>query len=470
MNCRFSMTCKKWKENIWKYQESYVINLFISNSGLILFSISIPLNTMKYSTIKKISCFINLLSQSPLHSLKIGSKKNRCMHNIIQPYFIEVFHPLSYLNHLTYLRIEFCPLDSRAIDIISSLVNLKKLELISPHTLIAEDDFKMLFNLTRLESLSLYKCNQISYDIVALEISKLVHIKSLDLRWTDISSFSLKQVMPYLINLKSLNLSNCKHGVSDGCFIEYLPKDIEALYLRNNCNISTESLYHLKSLTNLKKLDLFGVNNVTNDILKVISSLEHLEVLYMSINGKWNANGLYFLTNLKSLKKLSLLSHMNLPILNDRSLEFIAKIKNLEELTIMSDYITDDGFKLLNNLSNLKKINIRGCKNIKRGLTFIGNKNIVKLNISYSGIVGYNGNIKIYNNRDIHPKEKAFDTLTHFSSLKVLVMKGCENLKKEECECLKKLKSLNILKVDKVIKDVLKNQLKKVNQKLKIIT
>lgn len=288
--------------------------------------------------------FIRRLSGNHLHTLVLGSKRNGPYQSFSERSYYEVFTEMKRLKGLRSLTVECCP-DTRSLEEVIGLDALRKLELIAPHKMISHEIFKNLFQMTQLTSLSLFRATHMVHEDIASGLANLVNLVELDLQWTEISTKSLKLVLPYLESLEHLNVSECTYSLGEDAGIESYPKRLKSLYLRNNAKLSEASLKAIKTLKQLETLDLTGVENVTNDVLKKISKLRDLKTLTLPRCGRWNANGVSHLVPLENLSHLTIPSTNVMPYISNSTLETIGKIASLKHLSLSSVGITDDGLK-----------------------------------------------------------------------------------------------------------------------------
>lgn len=363
------------------------------------------------------------------------------------------------LKYLKHLSIECCP-DTRSIKAIASLTQLKSLEFISPYINIPHEDFKSIFQLTNLESLCLYKSPQLVYPEIANELSKLKKLNSLDLRYTEISSSSISNIMPHLTHLKKLDLSHCNYSLNVYVNIACFPLSLSRLYLKNNASLNENSLNELSNLINLEVLDLSGVDNVSNNtLLMITSNLKKLSSLKIPRYGKWNADGLKYIDSLERLRVLKVPSGgFDAPYVSDETLARIGRLKELHTLLLMSESITNEGLVYLNDLK-LKRLSLKRCKNISNVFHVLKNlsNSVEYMDISYSGVIYgiINGTINI--DTDIIDPINSFHKLIEIeigreTSLPKEVVKKMKNVKKVKITCRisnqqKVINSPNITKV-----------------------
>ncbi len=140
-------------------------------------------------------------------------------------------------------------------------------------------------------------------------------------------------------------------------FLEKFP-NLEKLFMKNSSNISDEGMVVLKKLPHLKTLSVYGTK-VTEASLPLIAELKNLEDLYMGSKpaktqnlgpseSPWEGLPVGFTDHsLKILQNSSVknLWFMSPTDITDDGLQYIAGMKNLEQLTMMSDHITRKGIE-----------------------------------------------------------------------------------------------------------------------------
>ena len=207
--------------------------------------------------------------------------------------------------------------------ILSSLNNLKSLQILSPRDLQARPqepaalDFKSLPNPNNLQSLTI-NGNQIA-DITQLE--NLTNLQKLHLYDNNIDNIT---PLENLTNLHDLDLYN--NNITDITPIENLT-NLQILILSDN-NIT--DITPLENLTNLLYLDLIN-NNITK--ISSLQGLTNLQDLYLSNNN---------ITDITPLENLTNLLYLNLdnnPISNQNDLDgnktIVSLISNNESLEVI---------------------------------------------------------------------------------------------------------------------------------------
>ncbi|MHC4725106.1 MAG: M56 family metallopeptidase, partial [Planctomycetota bacterium] len=168
-------------------------------------------------------------------------------------------------------------------------------------------------------------------------------------------------------SLRILHLGHLPQLTDAGVANLSAPTGLENLSFHWNQNITDEGLSHLKEIKSLKKLDV-GNATITDAGLTHLSdmkSLEHLELLPHGITDK----GLIHLSELSKLKYLKVgCSSPGSPI-TDAGLQVLSGLKDLEELMIGGEGITDAGLAQIARLSKLNYLLLCGCPQVtSRGM------------------------------------------------------------------------------------------------------
>lgn len=309
---------------------------------------------------------------------------------------------------------------------LSSLQNLKNLWLGTFYP-DGNTSFEFLFYLTRLSSLDLYNCSEISEQGIPylslqtnltdlrLRYARFSHnlftqLAKLDLTKLDCSgSYNLDELYHFssLSNLDNLILSSC--GFSNVSSLMALALCSQLKHLRlDGCDavndICLESI--LSSLTNLESLDLSSCYKITDHGLKSISlltNLHHLELccLYRISDSSMPHLSLLPLNTLQlsrcrqlkdpGLLRLSLLTNLRQLYLDecdhmtDEGFLSINRLVQLQTLTLKYNAITDKGLEALSQLTNLSFLDLAGCCAItNRGLKALS----ALRNLSYLDVMG----------------------------------------------------------------------------------
>ena len=272
-------------------------HLFCGGSGLIFNSdfVEIPLRYSKdYWKIKSLD---GLESFKSLKTLYLGYNE------------IELISEISKLNRLNVLE-----LVKNQIRSIAPIKKLKSLEFLGLENNKKIKDYHFIGNLRNLKYLDLSSnwLNEINF------LSKLTELSTLDLSYNEPATIN---PIKSLVNLKSINLSNTKN-INDLSIIAYL--------------------------VNLKSL---GISNCNFPDLKIIENLKKLKSINTSSNGHLNFSHLPYINSLQSL---------NLSKNNIHNIDFINRFTNLKWLDLSDNEITD--ISQIQELSSLKYLDLSDNK------------------------------------------------------------------------------------------------------------
>lgn len=221
------------------------------------------------------------------------------------------------------IKLDFNSKRIKDISEISKLVHLKELNL--SHNNI--NDLKGLSSLVHLETLNL--SHNEFYDVE--ELSALHSLKKLDLSHNGV--YSIKPLVE-LKRLKILNLnSNKLNEVHDLAQMTSLTH----LYMKNSIVIN---IFSLRNLTNLVELDLYNNNIEYIYGLPYFKKLKKINLGSNSIGGiphlkgvghiiELNLSNMYYLRNITHLKEFTGLEKLNLSFLD---IEDVSPLKELQEL------------------------------------------------------------------------------------------------------------------------------------------
>ncbi|CAL5996553.1 Conserved_hypothetical protein [Hexamita inflata] len=240
----------------------------------------------------------NLAKFKKLHSLDVSDNN------------VDLTH-IHMVISLTKLTMVSCGLKN--IDLISSLVNLKELDI----SLNANLDLNPLNKVKSLTKLSMNVC-------YLKNIGQIVQLTNLDV--LEVSYNQLKNInqIYLLVNLKVLNISQNKQ-------IDITPlKDLVGLVklVLGCCN--TQHLSALKPLINLQTLDLSYNPNIIITELQYLKNLTHLNLEFCYLVSVYVLRPLVNLEelNISDNKILYLDTHLN-------------EMKNLKELNVQMNIISD---------------------------------------------------------------------------------------------------------------------------------
>lgn len=220
--------------------------------------------------------------------------------------------------------------DAGVIEILGSCRELKKVSL--NYTYITDDTLVYLSQLA-LVSLSLRSC-------------------------TRISEQGLKKLLPFLPQLKSLNIFNV-HGITDETLytIEDSCSDIELLFI-SSPELTDASLKVISSLKKLKNLALNFCN--FTDFTNLFNSETSKNLTTLSLVGATNLSNFDVKNLSENLKDLHKLSLQSCKCLDDTSLKYIAEnMKKLRYLDIKNVHLTRNSLSYIPLMhKNLKFLKI----------------------------------------------------------------------------------------------------------------
>lgn len=250
------------------------------------------------------------------------------------------------------------------------------------------DGFSTLCGMEGLESLYLYNCEWMGNVGDRLcELSKLSELKELTMIYL-VCDFGRLSVLRELSALESLNLdlsSIDDEGMKCVCEVKWLRK-----LSMNHCRFVTSVGFGgLRELRELRELRLEFCDGVNDDVMKIIGNThKELELLRIARCNNITDVGFGMICGLNALRKLDIHSVE----ISDEGMHILCESKNMGNVMSLDlsycKNITDDGFKCLNRLCALRR-----------------------LDISYTGISDLN-----------------VETLIHLENLENLCVSGCNNI------------------------------------------
>jgi beta-lactamase regulating signal transducer with metallopeptidase domain len=146
--------------------------------------------------------------------------------------------------------------------------------------------------------------------------------------------------------------------------------NLELLCLHGIKDITDDGIAHLTRMRSLRKLEI-GSSQITDKGLAYLSQIKTLERIDLPQDQHGITDtGLAYLGQLPNLRHLAISRihfidpKMNKEYYTDKGLAELAKCRLLEELSIGSPGITDEGMRHVAKLTNLKKLNLFGCENV----------------------------------------------------------------------------------------------------------
>ena len=252
-----------------------------------------------------------------------------------------------------------------------------------------------------------------------------------------------------LSELQVLEIYDKKAGYAFFSQLEKL-SCLERLNIIENPNLSVDSIDSLTKLKRLRVLKLDCCQNVDDACLNKVSAMENLEYIYidaLDANVQITDEGFKQIAQLKNLKRISL---GNLSI-TDRALKELSKIESLREVNIYyCPNITSDGIKSLQTLPELRVLNVSDCK------TLTESKSITVLDFPKLETLDADFRFKIKSSR---LKELTVSNLSEFDdnsldffdslpSLECLCLDNCQNVSDAGINRLVRLKNLKSLSLN----------------------
>lgn len=259
--------------------------------------------------------------------------------------------------------------------IVKSFPNLTELDL-SSNTNMTNGVVKILSELGTLQRLTLVQ-NQVN-DIGARRLEKLKELRTLDLRGNmEAGDMALEVVadLPKLTGFKHRSTAVTDSG------LEYLSRNqtLDSL-LMQDFMVTDQSGTHLAKLAKLTQLEVFrcqgfgtdgvlalkGMNltrltlrdlpNVDDRAMEVFDDLPKLRRLYLHELSSVGDSGL---VHLAALKSLELLDIWTAPQMTDSTVDVIATLPNLKELSIRATGVTDAIIDKLLGMSRLQSLTLK---------------------------------------------------------------------------------------------------------------
>lgn len=309
---------------------------------------------------------------------------------------------LTGLKRLTSLAITNSTINDTTVEmIVKSFPNLAELDL-SSNTNMTSGALKIVAELSKLQRLTLVQ-NRFN-DISAQRLSKLQELRALDLRGNmEAGDMALEVVadLPKLVGLKHRSTAVTDSG------LEYLSRNqsLDSLLMQDFV-ITDQSGPHLAKLGKLTQLEIFrcqgfgtegvlalkGMNltrltlrdlpNVDDRAMELFDELPKLRRLYLHELTSIGDSGL---SHLAALKSLELLDIWTVPQMTDATVEVIATLPNLKELSIRATDVTDAAIEKLVAMSSLQSLTLKENGLVTaEGLKKLGSRKWSKLDIGGS--------------------------------------------------------------------------------------
>lgn len=175
------------------------------------------------------------------------------------------------------------------------------------------------------------------------------------------------------------------HALTEECAAAWRRANVPIkLSLNLNGSIDDASLKVLGNIPHLREINLTSTA-ISDDGLRHLAPLTELESLIL-ISTRVRGTSFQYLENLKSLRELTLTSSE----FSDEGMERIGTMTSLEELRLDDTAVTDQGMPYLEKLHELKLLNLQGSLISDQGLESITGLNQL-LELYLGGTIPYEG-------------------------------------------------------------------------------
>lgn len=309
---------------------------------------------------------------------------------------------LSGLKNLTSLAITNSVINDPTVEMIAkSFPNLIELDL-SSNTNMTSGVLKFISELRKLQRLTLVQ-NRLN-DISAQRLEKLTELRTLDLRGNmeagdmtlevvaglpKLSGFKHRSTAVTDSGLESLSRNSSLESLLIQDFVitdqsgPHLAKlrKLSQLEVFRCQGFGTEGVLALKGL-NLTRLTLRDLPNVDDRAMEVFDDLPKLRRLYLHELTSVGDSGLSHLAGLKSLELLDL---WTVPQMTDATVEAIATLPNLKELSIRATGVTDAAVEKLLAMQSLQSLTFKENGSVTAdGLKRLESRKWTKLDVGAS--------------------------------------------------------------------------------------
>lgn len=331
------------------------------------------------------------------------------------------------LPNLNAIDLECCDMSTRILR--SILDNCKKIERINLDSSTKLNYYS--FNLitrewSKLRHINISCCTEVNELSASLIIRSLTYLESLNLCGTRINGKCLENLKPTMKRLDisycwgvqeeglmALTRANCKQlqelvvnnfdfDGSESCLVALCNTFKELKHLQMSIGpcvahdyfidrINTRGFDSIAALVNLETLIIEKICVLGNtSLLLILKQCKNIK--YLKLNLAWlnMCTSLAFENIDKFLPELEELHILYPAFLKDDGVKSLSNLQNLRALTLTNADITNDIFKIIENLPNLVSINLDECRKITlRGLNqycrIVGRRPRVKFNISLLG-------------------------------------------------------------------------------------
>jgi hypothetical protein len=245
-------------------------------------------------------------------------------------------------------------------DLFQQVARLGRLEQLTPHVSVRDEDIKRIAGLRRLKRLDLMDATPEFTDKSLEVLAQMPSIEALSICDASITDHGLA-VLANMRQLKELTLGPLPFGSIRNSRFHFTDEGVAHLESLTNLvcldldcpTLSGEGLRHLAKLTKLKRLKLNGRGIMDND-LGLLASLPSLESLELR-NATFAGIGFAGLDGLSKLEWLELEG----PNITDKAIPFIARIPALYGLGIEKARLTAAGLEQLAAAPKLYQVQIR---------------------------------------------------------------------------------------------------------------
>jgi hypothetical protein len=222
---------------------------------------------------------------------------------------------------------------------------------VSYHELTIPETYSHKFIQTLIKTVYLSKIYSLSCESIDIfpDFTNFINVSELNIS-KSLTDDDFKSLI-CLNKLRSLNLKKCANLTSYSLYyLNFFPhlNELVLLYKR----VTDQDLYFISKLK-LTKLVLNKCYDITDDGIKYIILLNNLQYLVLDDLNDVSENGFKYICMLTKLSTFK----TNL-ILNDKCMNYICKMINLEELDICNDHISYISLLNLHNLTKLQSLSL----------------------------------------------------------------------------------------------------------------
>lgn len=263
-------------------------------------------------------------------------------------------------QHLSNLKLKSINLSSLAngyvLEYVSSIETLEKLSITGRN--IRDENFRYMGKLKGLIYLYIAWLDKIT-DAALQYFFELTMIEKISIyECNNITDAGIKYISMQVLSDLTISGHEDFHG---DAFKDFANLDLLERLDIGQTGITDNGLEYLQKCSSLEDLDLSQCFNFTDIGLYHVSKIQSLLILNLHSNDITDL-GLEYLSKLENLEELSL---RRCSEITDDGLLHLGKISTLEKLDLFDCcYITDNGMKHLSNLRKLQRLNIVCCNEI----------------------------------------------------------------------------------------------------------